>query len=277
MRRVARLVVLAVTIAVALAACGRESAAAKGAEDAIRASFAAEGNRDVKAFLALWTDKGLESYDVGTRKDLENPSSEAAKRFGEDKARVVRIVDTTVKDDRATVLLDAALVGKWFAGTLYRLKYEVAKNGEDWKLDGFEFVGSPPPKKGTHAVEYAFALSRSQAGADFALKFSNKGKQQHELAFFKGPDGTDVATAKKALEHVDGGTLEAPKGYQSDHLSFAEPGESHDVTFAGPLPAGTYFFACYIPEGGMNENGEPKNPKGKPHIQLGMINRLIVK
>ena len=37
----------------------------------ITRSQRAEKAKDVNAFLALWTDKGLEAYDQGSREDLK--------------------------------------------------------------------------------------------------------------------------------------------------------------------------------------------------------------
>lgn len=127
------------------------------------------------------------------------------------------------------------------------------------------------------AQEYAFVLGAAEAPTDVAFTFDNIGKEQHELTLYKGPDGTDIETAKAALENVDGSEFDnIPDGYQVDHLSFAEAGEKVGVTFAEELKPGTYFFACYIPEGGFGEEG-PVNPAGKPHIQLGMFSTFTVK
>ncbi|HYZ93968.1 MAG TPA: hypothetical protein VFA34_16470 [Actinomycetota bacterium] len=282
MRKAALAMTICAFPALVLGACASGGAAKNDVEDAVRASFRAENAKDIDAFLALWTDKGLESYDVGSRKELRDPKSEQHKGFGSEKARIMDVVTTTVREGRGTLVLDAALVGG-FAQTLYRLQYTLKEEAGDWLIDGFEFKGSPPPKEGTSvvdttAVEYGFVLSEATTDADFALKFMNKGKEQHELTLFKGPDATDLATAKKDLENIDGETLEpVPEGYSADHLSFADPGQTQNVSFARPFTPGTYFLACYMPQGGLRDNGEPINPNGKPHIQLGMINVLTVK
>jgi plastocyanin len=248
-------------------------------ENTVRASVNAENAKDVDAFLALWTDKGLSEYDVGTRKDVESGSSE---NFGSDRVKIVRFANTKLDGSNATTTLDVSFIEAPVAKPLYRLTFKLMRRGDRWLMNGFEFVGSPPPPRSATVVtvkasDYAFALDPTKTPADLAVKFSNVGKEAHELTLFKGPDGVEVAKAKADLERVDGEKLDnVPAGYKVDHLSYAEPGKSESVTFAEPLEAGTYVLACYLPQGGLNDKGEPVNPKGKPHIQLGMINVLTV-
>ncbi len=44
---------------------------ARVVEDVVGAALQAQKDKDADVFVALWTDKGLESYDVGTRAELE--------------------------------------------------------------------------------------------------------------------------------------------------------------------------------------------------------------
>jgi hypothetical protein len=267
--------------AVLFAACGREGVSDENGavESVIRSSVAAENAKDAKTFAAYWTDKGLKSYDVGTRADLLAGKNAD---FGSDPITIYRFSGTAVTGDSATTTLDATSRDFKVANAIFRVEFDLIRSEGKWLLDGFKFVGSAPPAEGVkvlnvNAKEYAFDLDSTEVPGDFAMKFANIGKEQHELTFFKGPDGVDVGTAKTALQNLDGQKLEPlPAGYAVDHLSFAEPGMSSDISFATPLAPGTYIFACYIPEGGFGERG-PVNPNGKPHIQLGMINVLTVK
>jgi len=242
----------------------------------IENSVAAENAKDVDAFLALWTDEGLESYDVGSREEL--PDSES---FGEDEITIAEISDITVDGDTAEATVDAAVGEANVALALFRVKFAAIRDGDGWLLNGFEFIGSPPPAEGVEVIdveasEYAFALSSETAPTEFAFRFENVGEEQHELTFFSAPDGVDLVAAKAALEDVDGSELtDLPEGYEADHLSFTEPGDGVDVTFAEPVEAGTYVLACYIPVGGFGEEG-PIDPAGEPHIKLGMIATLTV-
>jgi hypothetical protein len=250
---------------------------AKAVENTVRQSQDAENAGDAEKFLALWTDKGLEEYDLGSREEIQKGEAE----LSAEKVEILSLSNTKVDGDKATTVARATPEFQ-VAKVLYQATFSLVNEDGKWLIDGFEFVGSPPPAEGTpvvgiNGVEYGFVLDKAEFAGDTAFKFTNSGKQQHEIAMFKGPDGVDIGTAKTALENVDGGELNnIPAGYQVDHIGFAEPGDSVDITFAEPLPAGTYVIACYIPDGGFNEEFEPVNPDGKPHIQLGMINKFTV-
>lgn len=249
----------------------------KAVEDTLRQSVEAENAKDAGKFLALWTDKGLEEFDVGTREEIKSGESE----LGSDPVDLVGLSDTKVDRDKATTTARATPRTFQVAKVLFEVDFSLIRKDGKWLLDGVEFIGSPAPAPGTpvvgiKAVEFGFVLDKSEFGGDTAFKFTNGGQQQHELTLFKAPDGVEIGTAKAALENVDGGELDnLPAGYKVDHVSFTEPGDSVDVAFAEPLSAGTYVIACYIPDGGFGEDG-PVNPDGKPHIQLGMINKFTV-
>lgn len=284
------LVAGAIVLSLVAAACGStkeaktdtaepgKTADQKAVEAVIQQSIDAENGKDVKTFLTLWTDKGLESYDVGTRADLEAGKAEG---FGEDKIKLVAFPETTVTGDTAAATVDGTPEEFQVAQVMYRVKFTAVKQEGKWLLDGFEFIGSPPPASGTETIdvkaqEYAFVLDKDKTSGKVAFKLTNSGKEQHELTLYRTPDGVDLTTARKAVEKVNGEDLDnIPDGYKADHVSFVEVGQSTDVTFNAPLAAGTYLFACYIPQGGFGEQG-PVNPDGKPHIQLGMAALLTV-
>ncbi|HUQ40507.1 MAG TPA: hypothetical protein VM030_10165 [Acidimicrobiales bacterium] len=248
-------------------------------EKAVRDSLKAENAKDAKAFLALWTDKGLESYDVGSRADLEAGKAEG---FGEEPIELLKFTKTEVTGTTARTTAQAMREENQVAKPLFQATFSLLKKGEQWLLDGFEYQGGPPPSRGEQVVavkaqEYGFAMETELPG-NVAFTFTNAGKEQHEMTLFKAPGPVSIGDAKKALENVDGsGEMvdDLPAGYAADHITFAEAGQTQNVTFAEPLAAGTYVVACYIPQGGFGENG-PVDPDGKPHIQLGMINVLTV-
>jgi len=285
--RLIRIIALAAASVLAFSACSSDNGSGstdgltddqKAVQAVVRASLDAENAADAAAFLALWTDTGLESYDVGSRDELlagENPD------FGSEDFEIVAFGDTTVTADAATVVVDAARQGASFAKPIFRVTFDAVRTEGAWLLDGFEFLGGPPPAAGTEVVdiegkEYAFAVATTEFSGDVAFRFTNAGTEQHEISFYKGPDGIDLLSAKAALENVDGSELtDLPEGYQAEHIAFTEPGGSQDIVFADPLASGTYIFTCYIPEGGFGEQG-PVNPEGKAHIQLGMISVITV-
>lgn len=276
-----RLVAIPLALALVAGACGGDSGsdASSDVEKTVRSSLEAENTKDVDAFLALWTDKGLESYDQGSRAELKSGKSEG---FGENKLELLEFNDTKITGTKATTVVDVAPMEFKVAKVLYRATFTLIEKDEKWLIDGFDFKGSPPPADGTEVVtikaqDFAFLLDKTEAPTDVAFRFENVGKEQHELTLYKGPDGVDIKTAKAALENVDGSELkDIPSGYVVDHISFADVGQKLDVTFAEELKPGTYILACYIPQGGFGDDG-PVNPDGTPHIKLGMINTLTIK
>jgi hypothetical protein len=240
-------------------------------EDVLDASSAAEGTGDAAAFVALWTDRGLEQYGLGTREKILANGFGADERPGD----LVGEPAVTVTGDKAAVTADIrAGIG------VYRIGFALVRDGDGWLIDGFEFQGGAPTPEGVPvvevtAVDFAFGFVRDAlASGQFALHFNNIGTQQHEMVLFRVPDDATVANAGAALAGVDASSYEgAPAGYEVvDHLVYAEPGESTGFTFAERLPAGHYMFACYIPVGGFNrESGQPVVPGAEPHIARGMI------
>lgn len=281
---------VATTLAVALAltACGDDdtnatdtggasTSAAPATEadeaaiiDVLTASHTAELAGDGAAFVAHWTDRGLEQYGLGTREEI------LAQGLQEDRpGEVVGDPDITVTGDEATVAVNIESgIG------LYRIDLALIRDGDSWLLDGLEFLGgsaAPPgmPVVDVRAVDFAFGFDRSQlASGNFSLDFENTGTQQHEMALFRVPDAATVAEAATALATVDGSSYEGvPTGYAAiEHLAYAEPGQNTTFTLARPLDAGHYVLVCYIPDGGLDpESGQPVDPQGLPHIAKGMI------
>jgi hypothetical protein len=247
-------------------------------QELVRKSVAAENAQDADAFLVLWTDEGLAEYDAGTRTEIEAGNSE---NFGAEKFQIEEFFITDVGGDTARVTVDATKLKPSFARPIFRVRFEAIRRGDTWFLNGFEFIGGPVPSEdltvlNIDAKEYAFLHAVNELQGEFAMTFTNVGEEQHELTMFKAPDGTEFEAGAEALVGVDGSELtDLPAGYEAEHLSFAEPGDSTDIVFAEPLVPGVYFFACYIPKGGFGDQG-PLDPKGEPHAELGMISRITV-
>lgn len=254
-----------------LAGCGSDTKSKD--EAAIRGVIAgvvrADRAKDGPAFASYFTDNGLKAQDIGTREEIVSGKSS----LGEDPPEAYTVSSIVITGDTAQAVLDVTSgVG------IFRLKVPFVRQAERWLVDGLEFLGSPPPPQGTDvmdvkAVDYGFTLTPAEIpSGTFALKFRNTGKEQHEITMFRLPEGVTREEAREALENVDGGSLDnVPRPYELvDHITFAEPGASVDFLFAKAVDSGRYAFACYIPQGGFGEEG-PVNPKGKPHIQLGMF------
>ena len=238
-------------------------------ERAVRDSVAAENARDVAAFLDLWTDDGLRSYDAGSRDDLESGQA----RLGGEQTEIRAFVETTVEGGRAAATLDARVeIG------LYRMRYDLARQDGRWRLDGFRFLGPTPPAPGVpvvevRAVEFAYEVDATAlAGGDMALRFVGAGQEAHELSLFAVPDGTTKAEAILALA-----TTPLPGGYRLvGHLAFASPGDDLVYTLAERLPPGRYAMACFLPVGGLDPFGQPARPDAEPHLVRGMLAEFTV-
>ncbi len=248
-------------------------------EDVVRVSLGAENDKDVDKFLELWTDEGLSEYDVGTRAELKAGKES---NFGADPVDIVRFSGTSVRGGKATTTVDTVVGRHLVAFPLTRVRFElIERENVGWMLNGFQFIGGAPPTGETDIVdiqgrEYAFVLDRDEVPGEIAFKFSNEGKEPHEITIFKGPDDLTVDRAREELKDVSGHDLKGiPDGYRADHLSFAEPGKSVDVSFDRPLPRGLYVLACYIPQGGFDEHGE-SHVGAKSHFELGMVKLLGV-
>ncbi len=265
----------------AMAATTSSSTAADAASflNVVKASAKAQDAKDAKTFLKLWTDKGLSEFDVGSRSDVAAGKSD---NFGADPATVLNYGTPVITAKTATVDIQVTLGASTFARPVYLISFKGLKQNGKWLINGFEFKGSPPPPAGTDIVQvtalnYAFSLNKTTAKGNLAFHFVNKTTEAHEITFFKTPSGVTLAQAKTALENVDGHELKPiPAGYQVNHISYAEPGQTSDITFAAPLAPGDYAIVCYIPKGGTDDHGNPKDPKAVPHVKLGMITLLHV-
>lgn len=271
-----RLAAALALVALTTAACSKSSSPEPVGDEAavkatLEASIAAENNKDVEAFLVHWTDAGLQSYDVGSREELIDNED-----FGKDKIIVRDFPEIEVTGETANVTVDATVGEAVVALTVFRVKFALIKEADSWKIDGFTFVGSPPPSEGTtvldiEADEYSFTLSSETAPGDVAFKFRNVGEESHEISLFLAPEGVDLETATEAIWEVDGSSLDnLPEGYEAAHVAFANAGEEADVSFGEDLASGTYVLACFIPEGGE------ESVTGAPHIKLGMTALLEI-
>jgi len=257
-----------------LAACGGggpgQAADASAAQDAVRRSIDAENRGDVPAFLALWTDDGLRSYDAGSRSDLESGQAQ----LGAEKTDVVDVASTTVKGAKAEVVVDTRVeVG------LYRLRFDLVRKGGRWLLDGFRFMGpTPPPASATvvevKTVEYGYEVDRAAlASGDFAIHLTNAGQEQHEIAIVGLPPAASPAEAVLALTPVNGRDFTGlPAGYTAlGHLAYAPPGDGGVYTLAGKLPPGHYALVCFLPVGGVDDVGHAKVANAESHVARGML------
>lgn len=259
---------------VLLAACtggGHDSAAdARAVQDTVRKSLDAENRADVGAFLALWTDDGLRSYDAGSRSDLESGKA----HLGVDKTEVADVASTTVKGGTAEVVVDTRVeLG------LYRLRFDLVRKPKGWLLNGFGFLGPTPPPSTAKVVdvttvEYGYNVDKAGlATGDFAVHLINNGKEQHEIAIVELPPAASPAEAVLALLPVKGRDFSGiPAGYTPlGHLAYAPPGDGGVFSLAGKLPPGHYAMVCMLPVGGVDDVGNAKVANADSHVARGML------
>ena len=260
-------------LATSLVACTGhhdEAADSKKVQDAVRRSIAAENAGDARAFLALWTDKGLRSYDAGSREDIES----GAAPLGQEKTELRAFVHTSVTGNKAEATVDGGVeIG------LYRMRFDLVRKGSGWLLDGFTFLGPSPPPSGlpvveARAVEYGYDVDPSAlSSGNAAIHFTNAGKEQHEISIIAVPPGESNADAVFALNEAKSSDFASlPTGFAPvGHLAFEEPGTSGTYTLANPLPPGHYALACFLPVGGLDDLGHPKTPGAEPHVARAML------
>ncbi len=113
--------------------------------------------------------------------------------------------------------------------------------------------------------EYGFAFEGLKAGTN-RIRFENTGKQLHHAVLFPINKGSTFADAKKAFA-----SDAPPKGPPPVDFSKAvgtqviDGGIAQNITL--DLAAGSYAVACFITD----------RKGGKPHVEKGMIDELVVK
>jgi hypothetical protein len=274
----ARLAVLTVALGVAavvLPGCGGTGgtgggAEARAVEATVRRSIQAENAGDVRTFLSLWTDKGLRSYDAGSREDIESGRSP----LGVDETDVRRFDSVKVDGDEAQAIVDTRVeLG------LYRSRFDLVRRDGGWRLDGFRFLGPAPAPAGTKvvpvkAVEYGYDVDRTAlAGGDVAIQFVNAGQEQHEVSILSLPPDVTVAEILLALGGQRGRDFtELPQGYRMlGHLAYGSAGQTGTYALAEKLAPGRYAFVCFLPVGGVDDLGNARVRDAESHVARGML------
>ena len=121
------------------------------------------------------------------------------------------------------------------------------------------------------ATEYKFDVSGSAAAGYNKVTFENDGKMPHILVALKLKPGKTVADALPLLEQgdeVDQTAAAAVFDGDPDTAFYGTPGligPGDSETTVANFPAGSYFFACFLP-----------GPNGQPHFMLGMVKEFTV-
>lgn len=140
------------------------------------------------------------------------------------------------------------------------------------KIDGFEPQPIEAPAGATtvaiEASEFAFALSDAQIeGGDLAFSVANVGQQDHQIIVARldpEPSLEDLVLAIAATP-----PKATPEGViEIVAFNTYKPGETENIVFAEPLPAGRYGLFCFFPD--------VTDAEMTPHALKGMYAELTV-
>ena len=258
--RIAVTLALALTVlsTVALACGGGEGSAEdrQEVEDAIRAAREAFKNGDVDTFLAALTDKAIEGKFEATREEArefeELSDVEVLSQF-----ELREVSNIEVSGDTATAE-DVIAFGK----VLERERVSLIKEGDVWKIDGFEDLPVEIPggvaTVDVEANEFAFGFNPNDIeNGNIAFVMKNLGKQPHMLVLFRVTEEFDIEEALQTPEGEEPEGIEEQIGGIEEEV---EPGDSANLVFTGPLDSGRYIMLCFV--------ADPES--GKEHFELGM-------
>lgn len=233
-------------------------------EDVIRAAVQAWNDQDFDAFKTLHTEAGLKAQ----LEDAEDPDTEAGLReafglFTEDKEVIDKIGDINVDGDKATAYVEAyqeAREDPAFAAIVLGVNASFVKDGEDWKIDGLEFVSPEKPDGATSvhidANEFAFGFNPEDiTSGKVSFEIANVGKQPHHFVLEQIPDDLDIETALQSEEDPEGAV----------HIGATppwDPGKTYNIVFTADLEPGRYVMLCFMPD--------TDDPEGTPHAFKGM-------
>jgi hypothetical protein len=112
---------------------------------------------------------------------------------------------------------------------------------------------SAPEPVSVDGKEYAFVMPDKIDGGFVTMDFTNSGEELHEYGLARLDEGVSEADVDKAIA-----SGEEPKGLEDiGGVPVLSPGT--EVSVARDLEPGRYVFVCFLPD-----------PKGRPHVALGM-------
>lgn len=226
------------------------------AAQSIRDVIDAYNAGDVEAFLAHWTEAGLQSEFGATADQIRaNPAVFFASPVGG--IQIGEFRDVQEGDESASVEFEFI-----FGRMLTLQRYDLVNQDGRWQIDATAEVDIDVPD-GVQAVsvdleEFAFAFDAGEVGdGNVAFQVENIGEQSHELVMLQVPEGLTV----EELLALEGNEL--PEGIEIvGSIGPFLPGEGGNMVFSQPLAAGSYMFLCFLPNEG--------DPQGAPHLLEGM-------
>lgn len=116
------------------------------------------------------------------------------------------------------------------------------------------------------ATDFAFAPDRSTVSSgEVETVLVNKGRQPHQVGYYRLDDGVDYETFVKKVIKDDSMIPQLAEGGRAGVLRAVYPGDSY-VRPSDELGPGTYALICSIRD----------SDSGRMHYELGMIERLEV-
>ena len=239
-----------------------EEAAAAQIESILKDVADAFNRKNVDAYLASWTDKGLQEGFAVSRDEALQYLTES---IGEPLIEFRNVSGVELTDSGATFEVDFV-----DGAVVKHSRLSIIDQGKGPQIDGIEYLDTPIPE-GTTAVdlglrEFAFDFDANAIGnGNIAFKVRNAGKQQHEAVLVNVPEGVDVAAAYQ--QAFDSET--EPQGFET--IAYGgpfDPGATSSLVFTEVLAPGRYALVCFFPDS--------DDPEGTPHAFKGMIGGFTI-
>jgi hypothetical protein len=224
---------------------------------------------DLEGFMALFTDKGLISSFGDEGQSIDEAKAGLKDFFARQPLKNPKFSQESISGDAGVMDVVFEL-----GPALHHSKFTLAKTGAGWKLDGEESdlpvdVPAGATTIDVNLIEFAFGVDPAAIAAakgQFALVANNLGKQGHEVAIARIPDGVPVSDIVQGFATSDS---EGMPGVEFITGIGVEPGETSNLVFSEPLEAGRYLFICFRPD-------TSEGPEGTPHALKGMYKEFTI-
>lgn len=232
--------------------------------------LAATFNSDTPAFIAEFTEPALRQFLDDEETPIEDLKTQAEEFLAGETVEIVEFQEIEATADDATVTLVTTL-----GDTINAERFELAKEGEDFQIAGYEDIPEELPAEGVLDVSgvdfgYEFDGGQAESGVS-AIAFTNDGDQMHEIALLQAAvDSPELDSFVEGLLEAEGPEDLPETVERFVTVSFATPGETENVVFPDEgLPAGRYVMVCFIPD-------ETQGEEGPPHVVLGMAAEFTI-
>jgi hypothetical protein len=225
--------------------------------------------RDLDGFMTLFTDRGLISSFGEDGQSIDETKAGLKEFFASQPIKNLKFSQENISGDVGAMDVVFAL-----GPALLHSRFTLARAGATWKLDGEESdlpvdVPAGATTINMDLIEFAFGIDPAAIAAvkgQFALVANNLGKQGHEVAIARIPDGVPASDIVQGFATSDS---EGVPGVEFITGIGVEPGETSNLVFSEPLAAGRYLFICFRPD-------TSEAPDGTPHALKGMYKEFTI-